>query len=150
MNDTAPSRDDVLARAHAVFDENFAINVATARPPGEDGMAAPWVLGAYFTRNGDDLLLFLEDNGSSLSNLKKNPKLAFAVSQNDAMKDFLQGAGTAELLPASEYDAVMAAMKAKIPGFQLYTPCTPVRVRVERLHVSSLTSGWFPAKVLTF
>jgi len=140
-----PTRATVLTRAHAALDQQNAIVIASTGGP-----ASPWVLGAYFTRDGDDLLLFLETHGKTLANLRVHPDLAFLVSENDAQKDFVQGAGRAELLPASEADAVMARLVAKMPWFVLYSPCTPVRVHVQRMHVSSFAAGWFPAKVLHF
>lgn len=138
-----PTRAAVFARAHAALDKSNAIVIASTGGP-----ESPWVLGAYFVREGDDLLLFLETHGKTLANLRAQPDLAFLVSENDAMKDFVQGAGRAELLPEAEHAHVMAALVGKMPWFALYAPCTPVRIRPKRLHVSSFEAGWFPAKVL--
>lgn len=140
-----PTRATILERARAALDKNPAIVIASTGGP-----ESPWVLGAYFVRAGDDLLLFLETAGKTLANLRAHPDLAFLVSENDAMKDFVQGAGRAELLPAAEHARVMAALSAKLPWYALYAPCTPVRIVVKRLHVSSFEAGWFPAKVVSF
>lgn len=142
---TEPTRSDILGRAHAAFDKNQAIAIASTGGP-----ASPWVLGAYFVREGDDLLLFLEDHGTTLANLRAHPELAFLVSENDAMRDFLQGAGRAEVLGPEHYDAVLAKLVVKLPWFRLYTPSTPIRIRPLRLHVSSFEAGWFPARVVRF
>lgn len=134
---------DVLDRARQVFTDNNAVTVATT-----GGRFSPWVLGAYFAHDGADLYLMVEKSGKTMENLQANPSVAFSVSQNDAMKDFVQGAGTAVILPDDQYDAVMARLKDKMPWYQLYTPCAPVRIETRELFVSSLTSGWFPAKRL--
>lgn len=140
-----PSRATIRERAHACLDHNNAIVIASTGGP-----ESPWVLGAYFVRDGDDLLLFLETKGKTLANLVAHPELAFLVSENDAMKDFVQGAGVAELLDESEHAMVMERLVGKMPWFALYAPCTPVRIHPKRLHVSSLAAGWFPAKVLHY
>ncbi|MFO0750110.1 MAG: hypothetical protein U1F43_31230 [Myxococcota bacterium] len=140
-----PTRDAVLARAFAACDKNPAIAIASTGGP-----ASPWVLGAYFARDEESFVLFLEDAGTTLANLRAHPELAFLVSENDAMKDFVQGAGVAEVLPPAEAERVMARLVAKLPWFKLYTPSTPVRIRPTRLHVSSFEAGWFPARVVRF
>lgn len=142
MSTEAPSAAQILAAAQSVLASNNAVQLATT------GAAySPWVAGAYFAHDGADLILLLETSGKSLRNIQMNPSVAFSISQNDAMKDFVQGRGTAEILPDSDEPAVRAALVAKMPWYQTYTPVVPVRIRSSELHISSLTSGWFPAKV---
>jgi nitroimidazol reductase NimA-like FMN-containing flavoprotein (pyridoxamine 5'-phosphate oxidase superfamily) len=136
-----PSRADVMARASAVFAANDAIQLATAGGP-----VSPWVLGAYFVADGADLYLFLETSGKSARNVVANAEVAFLVSRNDAQQDFVQGRGTAIVLPPEEEPAVRARLLAKMPWFQTYTPVLPVRIEIAELFVSSLSAGWFPAK----
>lgn len=135
-----PTRDEILGVARAVYAGTNAIELATV---GADG--APWVLGAYFVHDGDDLLLFLEASGSSLQNVLREPRVAFVASQHDAMKDFVQGRGTAVRLSDSDEAKVRARLLEKMPWYVTYTPVVPLRVRVTDLRVSSLQRGWFPA-----
>lgn len=132
---------EVLERAQQIYAENNAITMATT-----GGRYSPWVLGAYFVHDGADVYLMVEKTGKTIENLRANARVAFSVSQNDAMKDFLQGVADAVILSDDEYDAVMARLKGKMPWYQLYTPCAPVRLETRELFVSSLSSGWFPAK----
>lgn len=142
MSTETPTAEAILARAQSILGENNAVQLATT-----GGAWSPWVAGAYFAHDGADIVLLLETSGKSLHNIQQNPSVAFSISQNDAMKDFLQGRGTAELLSAAEEPAVRAALVAKMPWYQTYTPVVPVRIRTAELFVSSLSSGWFPAKV---
>ena len=139
-----PTAAAVLEKAQAVFHKNPALQLATAGEPTGD--YSPWILGAYFVHDGADLLLFLESEGKSFRNITANPRVAFTVSENDAMKDFVQGRGDARVLPASECDDVMRRITDKLPWFKLYTPVTAVRLVVRELLVSSFASQWFPAK----
>ena len=134
----------ILEKAHAVFARNHALTLATSGAPG--AAYSPWVLGTYFAHDGLDLVLFLETHGKSIKNVEHNAQVAFSVSENDAMKDFVQGRGLIKLLPQTDYDATLAKLTAKMPSFKLYTPSTPVRVVVQELFVSSFASQWFPAR----
>lgn len=141
---TAETPAVVLEKAQAIFARNNALTLATSGAPGAP--YSPWVLGAYFVHDGLDLLLFLETHGKSIKNVEHTPQVAFSVSENDAMKDFVQGRGVIEMLPQSEYDATLNKIKAKFPPFALYSPATPVRLVVQELLVSSFASQWFPAR----
>ncbi len=156
----------IADRARQVFDANNAVQLATL-----GGTWSPWILGAYFARaprelqrpnqlreqrsvasgeqqmNDLDLVLMVERHGKTMSNLVQDPRVAFSVSKNDATQDFIQGSGTAELL--ADDAAVMAALKAKMPWYQLYTPCAPVRINVRELFVTSFELGWMPARRIT-
>ncbi|MEZ4367264.1 MAG: pyridoxamine 5'-phosphate oxidase family protein [Kofleriaceae bacterium] len=133
---------EILARAEAVFAANDAVQLATSGGP-----ISPWVLGAYFAHDGADLYLFVEQRGKTAANLRASDRVAFVVSENDAMKDFVQGHGRAVMLDADQADEVRARLLAKMPWFQTYTPVMPVRLEPTELYVSSLAAGWFPAKV---
>lgn len=139
-----PTSDAVLAKATAAFTKNPSVQVATSGAAGAD--YSPWILGAYFVNDGPDLLLFLEAQGKSLKNVEHNPRVAFSVSENDAMKDFVQGRGEARVLSAADHEMVMQRLLEKLPWFKLYTPVCPVRVVTQELFVSSFSSQWFPAK----
>ncbi|MFN3385333.1 MAG: pyridoxamine 5'-phosphate oxidase family protein [Candidatus Thermochlorobacter sp.] len=122
---------------------NNAISIATT-----GGEYSPWILGAYFASDDLSIYLMLEVAGKTMANLRKNPNVGILISQNDAMKDFLQAKGVAALLPESETERVMAMLKAKMPWYQLYTPCVPVRLDIKKWFVSSLARQWFPARIL--
>ncbi|HEY4223359.1 MAG TPA: pyridoxamine 5'-phosphate oxidase family protein [Myxococcota bacterium] len=135
---------EVLEKALATFTVNNAMTLATSGEPGAD--YSPWVLGTYFANEGPDLYLFLETGGKSIKNVEKNNRVAFSVSENDAMKDFVQGRGVLQLLSAGEYESVMRRMTSKMAWYKLYTPSTPVKLVTHELFVSSFASQWFPAK----
>ena len=139
-----PTPDDVREKILAVYAENNAISVATVGGP-----RSPWILGAYFANDGLDLVLLLEAHGKSFQNISADPAVAVSISQNDAMKDFVQASGVARILDAAEEPGVRALFVEKMPWFQTYTPVVPVRIEVTDVFVSSLTSGWFPAKQLS-
>jgi hypothetical protein len=133
----------VAAVAAAVLTTNDAVQLATTGGP-----YSPWILGAYFVRDGLDLLLMVEQSGKTLQNLKVDARVAFSVSKNDAMQDFVQGAGEASLLDDAEAEVVVARLTQKMPWYKLYTPCVPVRIQTRALFVTSLARGWIPAKQL--
>ncbi len=126
-----------------ILSANKAISLATT-----GGEYSPWILGAYFASEDLTIYLLLEKSGKTLANLKVNSKGALLISQNDAMKDFLQAEFVATLLPESEEARVRELLVAKMPWYQTYTPCAPVRLDVQKWFVSSLARQWFPAKVL--
>ena len=148
----------VAARARKVFDENNAVQLATL-----GGAWSPWILGAYFARApevlwlpdakpglGDlDLVLMVERNGKTMSNLQVDPRVAFSVSKNDATLDFIQGSGDATVLTPGDEPHVMDALTRKMSWYRLYTPCLPVRITVNELFVTSFELGWMPALRLT-
>lgn len=142
---TEPTRESILATAREVFSQNNALSLATSGGP-----VSPWLLGAYFASEGDDLVLFLEASGKSIANVRANERVAFLVSRNDAQQDFVQGSATARPLPPSEEAAVFARLAAKMSWFRNYTPVVAVRLEVRELLVSSFAKGWFPAKRVTF
>jgi nitroimidazol reductase NimA-like FMN-containing flavoprotein (pyridoxamine 5'-phosphate oxidase superfamily) len=142
---TEATRESILAAAQAVFTANDAVSLATS-----GGRVSPWVLGAYFAADGNDLVLFLEQSGKSIANVRANPNVAFLVSKNDAQQDFVQGSAVARMLPPAEEEAVFAKLAAKMPWFRNYTPVVPVRLEVTELVVSSFAKGWFPGKRVSF
>lgn len=127
----------------SILSENNAINLATT-----GGEYSPWILGAYFASDDLTIYLMLEKSGKTLANLKVNPKGALMISQNDAMKDFLQAQFEAFILPDSDEAKVRELLVGKMPWYQTYTPCTPVRLDVQKWFVSSFARQWFPARVL--
>jgi hypothetical protein len=133
----------VEAVAQAVLRGHDAVQLATA-----GGEYSPWILGAYFVSDGFDLLLMLEAAGKTMKNLRAAQRVAFSISKNDAMFDFVQGAGEAVSLPEEEAAGVVARLTQKMPWYKLYTPCLPVRIRARELFVTSVSRGWIPAKRL--
>lgn len=105
---------------------------------------------ARAAHEGDTPLVFLEVGGKTMANLRESPRVAYVVSANDAMQDFVQASAIAEVLPASEYDRVMASLVEKMPWFKLYTECVPVRLKPTEVFVSSFAKSWFPAKRVAF
>jgi hypothetical protein len=139
------SREQILETARAAYAANNAITIAST-----GGAHSPWALGAYFTHEGDSPLVFLELAGKTMANIRVNARVAYVVSANDAMQDFVQASAVAEVLMPTEYDRVMAALVTKMPWFKLYTECVPVRLKPTEVFVSSFARGWFPAKKAAF
>jgi hypothetical protein len=147
---TVPVENDpeVFAAAVGITHENNAIQIATLGGPW-----SPWILGAYFTAEtagGFDILVMVEKHGKSMKNLRVDKRIAFTINSGDATKDFMQGAGIAEVLDDAEAPAMVAALTKKMPWYQLYTPCAPVRIRVTEAFVTSFARGWLPARPLAF
>ena len=139
----AEVQTEVKDKILEILKGNDAIMVSTT-----GGEYSPWILGAYFASKDIDIYLLLETHGKTMANLRKNLSVAISISKNDAMQDFLQAIGDAEILPDSEEPEVRKLILDKMPWFQTFTPVTPVRVRVKKYFVTSLQNGWFPAKVL--
>lgn len=137
------SEAEIKSATLDILAENNAISLATT-----GGEYSPWILGAYFASDDLTIYLLLEKAGKTLANLKVNPKGALLVSQNDAMKDFLQAQFEATILPDSDEPRVREMLVKKMPWYQTYAPCVPVRLDVQKWFVSSLSRQWFPAKVL--
>ena len=137
------TEEKVGERIQKIFSENTAIMVATT-----GGEYSPWILGAYFGTDGLDIYLLLEKHGKTMANLEVNKDVAIVISQNDAMKDFLQGRGKVEILSDDEDARVRQTILDKMPEFRTYTPVSPVKVHISKFFVTSLELGWFPAKVL--
>ncbi|MGB9697238.1 MAG: pyridoxamine 5'-phosphate oxidase family protein [Ignavibacteria bacterium] len=112
------------------------------------GEYSPWVLSVYFAAEGDDIYFFLETSGKTYQNIQKEKKVAIAISENDASKDFLQAYGEVEILPQKENDRVRKLLLSKMPWFMTYTPVVPIRLKVRKYFVSSFSRNWFPAKAL--
>ena len=134
---------DTLGIAAQVLTSNDAVQLATTGGP-----YSPWILGAYFVRDGFDLLLMLEAAGKTVQNLRVSQQVAFSVSRNDATFDFIQGAGDALFLPDTQAEEVVAKLTQKMPWYKLYTPCLPVRIQTREMFVTSVSRGWIPARKL--
>jgi hypothetical protein len=134
------SETEIKSMILNILSENNAISLATT-----GGEYSPWILGAYFASDNLTIYPLLEKSGKTLANVKQNPEGALMISQNDAMKDFLQAQLDATLLPDS--DGVRQMLVAKMPLYQTYTPCAPVRLDVSKWFASSLVRQWFPEKV---
>lgn len=142
MDNNNSSLEEVKDKALEIFTSNDAIMLATT-----GGEYSPWVLGAYYASDGMFIYLLLERDGKSLANIKINNKVAFSISRNDAMQDFLQGYGTAEILQEEEEENVRAKLLAKMPWYKTFVPMIPIRIEISKLYVTSLQNGWFPAKL---
>lgn len=159
--DALVSPADVAARFRQLVDEHNAVQIATL-----GGAWSPWILGAYMARaTGElalevgkrsnpaahselDLVLMVERHGKTFANLQADDRVALSISHNDATRDFAQAAARAIILPEHFEAPVMAALKAKMPWYQLYTPCVPVALAVGDAFVTSFPLGWMPAKRL--
>ena len=126
-----------------VLNSNNVLTLATT-----GGEYTPWILSVYFASEGLNIYFFLEQSGKSLQNVKINDSAAIAISENDAMKDFIQAQGKIVLLSQTEENKVREMLVKKMPWFQTYTPVTPVKLDVSKFFISSFQRQWFPAKIL--
>lgn len=156
----SPAR--VAERARNLIDEHNAVQIATL-----GGAWSPWILGAYMARakaeladelgrhagparfSELDIVLMVEIHGKTYANLRTDPRVAIAISHNDASRDFMQASGRAILLPESASAAVMTALTDKMPWYKLYTPCVPVGLALSEAFVTSFPLGWMPARRLS-
>ncbi|MEP7146107.1 MAG: pyridoxamine 5'-phosphate oxidase family protein [bacterium] len=143
MSEASVSQSDIKEKVLDILKSYDAIMVSTT-----GGEYSPWILGAYFGHDDLKIYLLLETHGKSFGNIKINNKVAISISKNDAMQDFLQGYGEAVIMDISEDKLARDMILNKMPSFQTYTPVTPVRLDVKKFFVTSLQSGWFPAKIL--
>jgi uncharacterized pyridoxamine 5'-phosphate oxidase family protein len=141
MSEAIKQQAEVKEKILEILKSYDAIMVATT-----GGEYSPWILGAYFGYDDLKIYLLLETHGKSFGNISINNKVAISISKNDAMQDFLQGYGEAVTLDVSEDKFVRDLILKKMPSFQTFTPVTPIRVDIKNFFVTSLKSGWFPAK----
>jgi Pyridoxamine 5'-phosphate oxidase len=113
---------------------------------------APWGAGTFFAEDGlFELAIVLEPHGTTLANLRANPRVAVVVSSGSPFEPFLQGEGTAaELTEEAEVEATKAGLLAKAPEVApfLQTPLVAVALRIRRWRATDVASGWLPGKVL--
>ncbi len=143
MSEVIELQEEIREKILELYKNNNAVMLATA-----GGEYSPWILGAYFASSELDLYLLLETNGKTMANIVKNKNIALSISQNDAMQDFLQAKGEAEIMDDSKEPEVRKMILDKMPWFQTFTPVKPVRIKLSKIFVSSLQNSWFPAKVL--
>ncbi|MBS1552208.1 MAG: pyridoxamine 5'-phosphate oxidase family protein [Bacteroidetes bacterium] len=143
MSEVIELQEEIREKILELYKNNNAVMLATA-----GGEYSPWILGAYFASSELDLYLLLETHGKTMANIIKNKNIALSISQNDAMQDFLQAKGEAEIMDDSKEPEVRKMILDKMPWFQTFTPVKPVRIKLSKIFVSSLQNSWFPAKVL--
>lgn len=112
----------------------------------------PWVAGGFFAESDPfTLVMVLESRGTTLRNIKANPRVAVVVSSGDPFTAFLQGSAEASLVTeASEVQAVKAALRAKAPQIEplLAAPVEAVHLRVRCWRATDVPNGWLPGKTL--
>ena len=143
MSEVMELQEEIREKIFELYKNNDAVMLATT-----GGEYSPWILGAYFASSELDLYLLLETHGKTMSNITRNKDVAVSISKNDAMQDFLQANGEAEIMDDSKEPEVRKMILDKMPWFQTFTPVKPVRIKFRKIFVSSLQSSWFPAKVL--
>ena len=134
-------KEEIRNKISEILNSNDAMTIAST-----GGKFSPWILGVYFASSELSVFVLLESDGKTLANLRINKNVAICISKNDAMQDFMQGYGEAEILDLSKEPEVRQMILNKMPWFQTFTPVTPVRIDVHEYFVSSLSKGWFPAK----
>lgn len=136
-------KKEIIEKIQEVFTSNNAIMLATT-----GGSYSPWILGAYYTSETLSIYVLVEKGGKSFANIKGNKNVAYSISQNDAMKDFVQGQAVVTVLPDEDEPKVREMLLKKMPWYQTFVPMVPIRIDSKKIFVTSLQKGWFPAKVL--
>lgn len=113
---------------------------------------APWGAGTFFAESDlFTLAIVLETGGTTLSNIRANPRVAAVVSSGSPFEPFLQGDGTAvELTDEREVEATKAALLAKAPEIApfLQIPLVALSLRIRRWRATDVPNGWLPGKEL--
>lgn len=136
------SPQEVQKAIETLLDTHHALTLATT-----GGEYSPWLLGAYYAYDKDlNIYVTLEKSGKSLRNVQASESVSLMISDNDAMKDFVQAQGRIVILPENENERVHAMLTRKMPWYQLYTPSVYARIEIKRYFISSFARGWFPAK----
>lgn len=142
----AQEKDGLKRRIAQVLAENQVMNLAS------EGEATPWCATAFFVEDGFDIFCLLEATSQTMSNLKRNPRLAFTMNRQ-APDRFVQGMGLATVVgPPAEHPKLLARISQKAPevgGFvRAATGLTIVHIITERLSVSDIAAGMFPPVTL--
>ncbi len=141
---TTTATDDVRAALREILESHHALTLAST-----GAEFSPWIFGAYYASDEKlNIYLTLEKSGKTLRNVEQNPAVSLMISDNDAMKDFVQAQGRIVLLSGGEEERVHELLTQKMPWYKLYTPSSYARLEVSRFFVSSFARGWFPAKQL--
>ena len=112
----------------------------------------PWVAGGFFAESDPfTLVMVLESSGTTLRNIKANPRVSVVVSSGNPFTAFLQGSADVSLVTeASEVQAAKAALLAKAPQIEpfLAAPLEAVRLHVRCWRATDVPNGWLPGKTL--
>lgn len=142
---SAPSvENEVYGAAQDVFKSCKVCTLATEK----DGR--PWATSVFFATEGLDVYCIVEDRGQGMANLKENPRVALAI--DDRVPDrFVQGSGIAEVVSGEEEIKGRRLVLDKVPEYKPFfemVKTSVVRIKLDRLHVTDVPRGWFPARVL--
>ena len=112
----------------------------------------PWVAGGFFAESDPfTLSMVLETGGTTLANIKANPRVAVVVSSGSPFEPFLQGSADVTLVEdPGETEEIKKALLAKAPQVEPFfgAPIQAVRLHVRCWRATDVTSGWLPGKVL--
>ncbi len=112
----------------------------------------PWAAGGYFAEDGLFTLgMILETHGTTMTNIRNNPRVAVSITTGNPFEPFAQGIARVEVLSdEAEIAAVHRALEAKSPAIAplLGIPVETVRLHVQTWKVTDIPNGWLPAKVL--
>lgn len=140
MDEVEQKAKDVLAGAHTLFLSTCADNT-------------PWVAGGFFAESDAfTLVMVLEAQGTTLTNIRANPQVAVVVSSGNAFEPFLQAAADVEIVEdEAGMEEIKTALRAKAPEIEpiLGAPIRGIRLRVRAWKVTDIVNGWLPAKVIT-
>lgn len=136
---------EVEVKVRAVLESRPSLFMATN---GDE----PWVAGGFFAESDPfTLSMVLERGGTTLANIKANPRVALAVSSGSPFEAFLQGSADVALVDdPAETDEIKKALVAKAPEIEPFfgAPLQAVRLHVRRWRATDVTSGWLPGKVI--
>lgn len=112
----------------------------------------PWVAGGFFAESDPfTLSMVLESGGTTLTNIKANPRVALVVSSGSPFEPFLQGSADVSLVDdPAETEEIKTSLLGKAPEIEPFfgAPLQAVRLHVRRWRATDVTNGWLPGKVL--
>ncbi|MGQ9572169.1 MAG: 1,4-dihydroxy-2-naphthoate octaprenyltransferase [Dehalococcoidia bacterium] len=135
----AHDKATVEQRVEQVLRENGVMNLATQ---GDEG---PCCVSLLFVAEGFDVLCLVANDGRTMADLRRNPRVAFTVS-SQVPEVFVQGSGLAYVVgPPAENPALFDFMCERQPRLrelvQTGSGLMIVRLVCERLALSDLPAG---------
>jgi PPOX class probable F420-dependent enzyme len=103
--DPAKERDAHIAQR---LQQDSIVWLTSVRPDGRPHAVAVW-----FLWQDDTILIFSKPKNQKLRNLRQNPNIVLALDNTHLGSDPITIEGTAQLLPAGEADATLAAYTEK-------------------------------------
>ena len=138
--------DEVHGAVTALLEEHDSLLLSSC------SQDRPWGAGAYFAPlDPFRLTLILETGGTTLRNIRANPRVAVVIASGDPFRPFLQAGATATVRDDDGRQETFAALRAAVPQIEplLSMPVEAMELTVEKWRVTDIVNGWLPGKEFT-